>query len=278
MKATPYYVGGSGLLPAPAGSLDNDPHGILWMWEEPDPRATYVVGVDPSGGIPLWNRHARSESDFRVDNGAIEVLRCGRGAESTDRQVAEFAAPIDPEDLADVVNVIGRVYAGSNEDKQARCIIEVHPGPGLLTQRKLISYGYTNLYLWTKLDQLTTTMTKSFGWYSTSATVKILWTKCVNHLLHGGVDLYSTHLIEEMADCEMDMNKGHGRSLYGHHDDRVRALMLAIWVARDYSIEVETLSQEVRTTVEHVNPQATDMTYDQMMEWADELFANMGEE
>ncbi len=45
-----------------------------------------------------------------------------------DIQVAEFAAPIDAEDAAGVVNFLGRMYAGASEEDQALAIIEVQPG------------------------------------------------------------------------------------------------------------------------------------------------------
>lgn len=272
----PYYVGRGGLLPS-KDRYDGDPRGILWMWEPPSKRQSYVLGVDPSGGIPMWNRHARRESDAKTDNGCIEVIRQGLGAEIPDRQVAEFAAPIDPEDLAEVVNVLGRVYGGNNDEGQARVIIEIQPGPGLLTQRKIIEYGYTNLFQWSYLDGITRSVTKSFGWTSTPRSQRDLWLRACRHMVHGLIELNSPWLIEEMADAEMDMSKMRARSAYGHHDDRLMAIMLAIWCAREWSLEVETVSQEVRTSHEVVNPQATDWTYDRMMEEWEEQFLSMGE-
>ena len=114
---------------------DGDPRGIIWLYEPPSPRARYVMGVDASQGRTGWSRYNRTEDDSEIDNGAIEVIRLGTGEPghpgfTPDVQVAEYAAPIDPYDLATVANTMGRLYGGRNEDGQALAIIEVYPGPG----------------------------------------------------------------------------------------------------------------------------------------------------
>ncbi|HLZ39413.1 MAG TPA: hypothetical protein VKQ11_00530 [Candidatus Sulfotelmatobacter sp.] len=273
-----YYVANSAMIPCSASDLDSDPRGIIWIFEEPDPRGVYVMGVDPSGGIPLWNRYARTDSDHRTDNGAIQILKVGRGEEIPDKQVCEFAAPIDPEDLGEVANIVGRVYGGSSEEGQAKAIIEIQPGPGLLTQRKLISYGYTNLFVWSYLDGATLTRTNTMGWTSTPRTQRDLWLRSSRHMIHGLCDLSSPWLIEEMADAEMNMAKMRAQSVYGKHDDRLMALMLAIWCAREWSLDVETVPSDLRTDAKPVDPQACDMTYSQMMDQWEEQFCALGEE
>jgi hypothetical protein len=113
---------------------DDDPRGLINVWQPPLESANYVVSCDPSYGIAGWHRQLRTEEDEKVDNCAIEVIRCGAGR-GPDVQVAEYAAPIDAEDAAGVVNFLGRMYGGASEEEQALAIIEVQPGPGLLTQR-----------------------------------------------------------------------------------------------------------------------------------------------
>src|SRR6266436_2478220 len=138
----------------------DDPRGMLWLWEPPRRNANYIVSCDPSYGIAGWNRFLKRENDEEVDNGAVEVIRCG----NPDVQVAEFAAPVDAEDIAMVVNFLGRMYCGTSEDEQALAIVEVQPGPGLLTQRELINrYGYTNLFPWQHLDSMAVEVTRAYG-------------------------------------------------------------------------------------------------------------------
>ncbi|KKK58258.1 hypothetical protein LCGC14_3046250, partial [marine sediment metagenome] len=88
--------------------FDGDPRGILWIYEQPQPNADYVVGVDPTLGLSSWTRYARTRDDVDTDNGAIEVIKVGK----LDVQVAEYAAPINALDLAEAANAIGRLYKG----------------------------------------------------------------------------------------------------------------------------------------------------------------------
>jgi hypothetical protein len=160
----PYTISPGGrVYPIPVADLEydnplQDPRGIIWLWEPPHSRANYVMGVDPTFGITGWDRAFRTQDDKRVHNGAIELIRVGNGLPgmddfSPDVQVGEYAAPIDPEDLADVANLLGRLYSGRDEDGQSLSIVEVHPGPGLVTQRRLINtHGYTNHFVWKTQD------------------------------------------------------------------------------------------------------------------------------
>lgn len=234
---------------------DGDPRGRIWMFQEPVSHAKYVVGVDATNGRTGWNRYSRSEDDQRIDNGAVVVLRLGRGEPGAlnfqpDVQVAEYAAPIDPYDLAAVVNILGRLYSGNHEDGQALCIIEVYPGPGGPCQRTLMEkYGYTNLYRWQYLDtgQASTRSNFDYGWYSNKQSMQHLWTRGLRFIHRKQVLLKSPFLIEELADCEMDTVKKRGAAASGFHDDRVTALLLAIWAGHNYTFQVETTPTRIES-------------------------------
>lgn len=278
MNPERYFVGNTGMVSVPAKELDRDPRGIIWVWEPPDPRGYYVMGIDPTAGIPLWNRYARSDADVRIDNGCIQILRVGLGAEIPDRQVAEYAAPQDPEDLADVANVMGRVYGGQNEDGQAKCIVEIYPGPGLLLQRKMLASGYTNMWCWQYLDSLTLTQTTMLGWRSSQKSTRDLWLRTSRHMVRGGVKIRSPWLVEEMADAEMDMAKMRAKAAYGKHDDRLFALQLAIWCGREWDLDIETVPTEVRTEKSAVDFQASDISFADMLEAWEDKYSSMMEE
>ncbi len=277
-KPQSYFVANAGMVPCEAEDLDADPRGIVWMYEPPEPRGTYVMGIDPTVGLPMWNRYARADSDVKIDNGCIQILKIGRGEEIPDRQVAEFAAPIDPEDLADVANVLGRVYGGNNEEAQCKCIIEIYPGPGLLTQRRMLQYGYTNMFIWSYLDGMTRTLTRSIGWTSSPKSTRDLWLRSSRHVIRGGVELRSSFLIEEMADAEMDRAHMRAKHIYGKHDDRWSAMQLAIWCGHEWEMDVETVSQDVKTDAAPVNYQAMPISYAEMMSEWEEKFSNLLEE
>jgi len=259
--------------------LDKDPRGIAWLYEAPSTRAAYVMGIDPSVGITGWDRSLRTRDDTKTDNGAIEIIRVGRNGEP-DVQVCEYAAPIDPEDLADVANALGRLYSGSDENEQCLCIPEVYPGPGLLTLRKMINqYGYGNWFVWKYLDTMTTKPTNALGWTATPKSVRDLWIRASRHIARGGLVIHSESLIEEMRDCEQDPLKMTAKAIYGRHDDRVRAMLMAIWAAHDWTgqIELDTHSR-VESGVPAPVWQASDISSDRMLEAWEDRFAEISDE
>lgn len=251
-------------------SLDRDPRGVLWMWEPPRPGQEYVMGIDPTVGIPGWDRSMRLEDDESVDNAAIQIIRVGASGKP-DVQVAEYAAPIDPYDLADVANMCGRMYGGSDEDGQALCIIEVFPGPGLSTQRKLLEvYGYTRHFVWKHLDRAQLHYTTGLGWYSTAKSVRDLWILGTRHVEKDLIEINSPWLAEEMADCENDPVKMRGKAVYGRHDDRVSAMLMALWAAHDWTGQVDVVQTQEVSTVKQPDWQRSDVTAEKMWEQWDE--------
>src|SRR6266702_7431354 len=198
---------------------DDDPRGVVWLYEPPLAQANYVISCDPSYGLAGWQRALRKEDDEKTDNCAIEVIRCGVGKQM-DIQVAEFAAPIDAEDAAGVVNFLGRMYAGASEEDQALAIIEVQPGPGLLTQRELINkFGYSNLFIWQHLDQMTIKPTMSYGWYSSRQSRMMLWVRGVRSIKKRECVIHSPWLVEEMTDAVPDAFLNFtARAKWGCHD------------------------------------------------------------
>jgi hypothetical protein len=213
---------------------------------------------------------ARTSDDVKTDNGCIQILRVGEGEPGSehfrpDVQVCEYAAPIDPEDLANIANILGRVFRGSDEDGQCLCIIEIYPGPGLLTMRQMINiHGYTNQFVWKYQDSMVPRKTPLLGWTASPKSVRDLWIKTRRHILRGGFRHHSPWLVEEWTDCEMDYIKMTGQAT-GGHDDRVRALNLAVWAAHDWSFDVDTVNRQVdENAKKRPEWQATDISSEEM--------------
>lgn len=242
MSLEAYKVGRTGLV-SPGESMEAlsiDPRGVVWVWEEPQRSQSYVVGCDPTMGIAGWNRTLRTKDDVRVDNAAIQVFRMG--GSRPDVQVAEYAAPIDAESLAPICNMLGRLYGGSDEDGQALMCIEVYPGTGWMTKRELISkYGYYRMPPWlVEGHGIAMRDTQKVGWYSTRSTRQDLWTRGISHLQKHMARLHSQWLVEEMADCTPDSFLSmSGRARNGLHDDRVVAMLIALWFANEWSMNLE---------------------------------------
>ncbi len=268
-----YAIGNkASVTKANIAEYDGDPRGLLWIWEPPVPTCSYVIGVDPTQGRTGWNRYDRTREDAKIDNGAVEVIRIGKGNLSDgsprpDVQVAEYAAPIDPTELGDVANAIGRMYAGV-EEGGCKCIIEVYPGPGGITlQRMLGDLGYANFFNWQYYADGPITATKSMGWHASNKTVRDLWVKASRHINLKQALVRSPWLADEYADCRMNPEKGWAENASGH-DDRVRAFNLAIWLANGFTVNAERTVEPVKNTAQNVNLAYTDATFEEIQaEW-----------
>lgn len=235
------------------------------------------MGCDPSRGVTGWNRYSRSQDDVLVDNGAIEIIRVGRNG-LPDVQVAEYAAPIDAYDIAGVANIMGRLYSGSNEDGQCLSIVEIWPGPGIATIRELIErFGYTHQYVWKYGDSMVPKNTGKLGWESHKQSVAALWIKGNRHITSGRIELRSPYLVEELANCEEDLLKQTAKAVHGFHDDRVRALLMAIWAAHDWDFDIETDTSPAQTGSHPANWQSSDISTDRMAQAWEERFGEISE-
>jgi len=236
--------------------FDGDPRGIIWVWEPPSRGSTYVLGCDPTVGRTGWNRYSRVKEDAKTDNGAIEVVKVGKDSKK-DVQVAEFAAPVDAFDLAYILNVMGRLYAGTDDD-QCKCIIEVFPGPGAGTLQQCLELGYTNHFRWEYYGDTVATPTRSMGWHASPRTNRDLWVKASRHLVLQNCVIRSPWLAEEFADCRMNIEKDYAENP-GGHDDRVRAFNLALWIANSWTMNIERTTELV-ANVSIPDAQCSDMT------------------
>jgi hypothetical protein len=277
MPLTPqtYSVGNEYSLKPNDLDYDGDPRGLIYMYEPPLPRATYVMGIDPTVGRTGWTRESRNEDDYKIDNGCISIWRAQ--PDDVDVQVLEYAAPVDAEEIGVTANVLGRLYAGNSDTGQALCIPEAYPGPGLLTLREMTQRGYVNFFIWKYLDSYNTQNTGKLGFYSNRESVKYLWLRSSRHMHKGNVIPRSEHLVEEMRNCTINNNQW-GEAISGHHDDRVRAMMLALWAIHDWSMQVDTKPMVVSVGENKLASwQASDVTFEQMMDAWEERFNEIGE-
>lgn len=270
------FAGESGKLrPAELMVAPGDPRGILYIWEPPRAHANYVQGVDATLGIPNWCRALIKDGDDKTDNFATELFRVGEYGEP-DVQVAEFAAPIPPEDAAFIVNFLGKLYHGRDPDG-ALTIVETYPSPGQALQDRLISeFSYWNL--WKRTDVSTERLARDYGWMANDKSVTNLWARVKPHLSsqrlvkgEGGVErlavrviLRSEHLISEMQTAESDVKLMKAKAEYGFHDDRLRASMLALLAAHDWSTYDPTAPVKVIEQKALPDYQRTDLTAEEM--------------
>lgn len=266
------YVSGSSVEPYTAESweeISRDPRGLLFMWEPPDPKAKYVMGLDPTQGITGWTRATRTNGDDKTDNGVIEIIRVDGEREPIykaesgvripdidpitkrqkwlhrDVQVAEFAAPCDAVEIAQIANVLGRIYSGSDED-QCELVWESWPGCGMLTTQELLRLGYGNLWMWEYIDSAAEA-TNRMGWRSTHESQKILWYRSRRHLMNRQTVIRSKFLLDELSNAEIDLTKMRARAAYGYHDDRMQAYNMATWAAHKWTYEIDRTDVPVQS-------------------------------
>lgn len=255
-----YHVSGNSLILTAESdeSIADDPRGICHVWEEPKQHARYVIGMDPSVGITTWTRFTRKDGDHKTDNSAIEVWRIDGLREPItkdgeheidpithapkwlyrDVQVAEYFAPIDAVEAARVANVLGRVYAGDQED-QCLLIHESYPGPGVLSTQEFLRLGYSNLWHWETIADSVAEQTSSIGWHSNVNTQKILWYRSRRHLLERKAKINSQWAVAEYANAVIDIEKMRARSSYGFHDDIMQACNMAWWAGHSWVSDPE---------------------------------------
>ena len=93
----------------------------LWIWEWPEPGATYYISGDTALGVP--------DGDYSV----AEVIRMGAGKEP-ETQVAEWWGHCPPHEFARIVAALGFFYRGNSASSE---VAVEYQGPGITTGDKL---------------------------------------------------------------------------------------------------------------------------------------------
>ena len=278
--------------------IERDPRGVLLMWSAPIKKAHYMMGLDPTEGITGWSRGTRTDGDYKTDNAAIEVFQIDAIKEKLfrteggklvpdidpitkrqryvykDLQVAEFAAPCDAVEIARVANILGRIYAGDEED-QCQLVWEAWPGPGLLTTQELLRLGYGNLWQWEYIDSVVEE-TNRMGWRSTRESQRLLWYRSRRHYMNEMAIIQSKFLLGELADAEVDADKMRARAAYGMHDDRMQAANMCLWAGHKWCYSVdrtdEAVTESVTTDYQQMAPSFDDFV--SYSEWKENATAD----
>jgi hypothetical protein len=243
-------------------------NGKLIVYEDPLPTASYVVGVDPSGGKGS-------------DRSVVEVLRVG-DLERPDEQVAEFASDHHgPHEISPVAALLGRLY-GDGSGGEALLIVECNGEYGdscIFDIRSKLQYG--NLFVWKVYDRTKNLNTNRIGWWTTNSTRPKLVARGVHAITNDDLVINSEHLLDEMEDFQTDHWMAKAQASSGRHDDRVMAMLMAYWAAHDnewmagYDVAEERRNLRAagkleQTAKESAEPpktwQNTAITYDQMLE------------
>jgi len=187
------------------------------IWEQPNFKYTYQIGVDPSEGV--------------VDPGVVSVV-----CKQTGMQVAKFRGKLPIYALAEKLKFLYFKY------NQPLIIPEVNQGAILEYIRDL------NVYRRTIFDKASNMETKKLGW-KTSHSNKLALIDNFKKLLRAGFPkIKDANLVEEMAAfvwTDEARKRGAGATA-GCHDDDVMATMLSYWGLEPIDVRLNIIKQELK--------------------------------
>lgn len=187
-------------------------NGNLEMFHKPQPGVRYIIGGDTAEGL--------AHGDAQV----LVIIN-----ELTEDVDAVYRSQIPPDEFADVSYDIGQYY------NYALMAIESNKD-GLWVNTHLEKRGYQNLYYRTMLDDITKTVTKYFGWRTTSATRPFMLAslKAVFNRKWSG---FPKALLQEMLKFVRNQ-KGRPEAMAGEHDDVLMASAVGYSVLQEKGKQV----------------------------------------
>lgn len=199
----------------------------LHIWEKPIKGYEYVGGFDVALGNPGG------------DYSCGQIIKKGKGFEK-DEQVAVWHGLISPGGLAEIVLAMCRYY---NEGMAA---VEVNSF-GIQTNSVLMrNYEYSNLYFYKHMDRIKNFITSITGFLSTAKTTDLLMSSMSEALLEDTIIINDRFTMDEFNDYTETGAEGAGA-----HDDRVDALMIALYCG------YEAERRDRREGKQHAKPQET---------------------
>lgn len=185
--------------------LHEDAKGILSIWKEPDPSSSYVIGVDPAGGVGK-------------DKGAAYVKD-----QRKKEIVARLWGDLDPSDMGKEIYKLGQYY-----NKAFVCVEANNHGNTVIHILK--ERNYPNMYKRMVIDEMTNKPTKKLGFMTTNESKLMITEKLKASLKDGSLCITDDDLINEMTTFMQVAGKT-GRTIRreaapGCHDDLVMAAAL----------------------------------------------------
>lgn len=175
--------------------------GLLDIYNEIDPLAYYVMGVDTS------------EGKVEGDKSSVTLLNC-----RTFRVDAEYNGLLEPDILANYVASWGRQF------NEALAIVEIN-NHGLATLNALKAI-YRRIYYRKQFDKQANEWKEQIGW-QTNLKSKPLMISNLAKALRDGLDIPSANVINELLTFIIN-DDGSMSASEGKHDDRVISLALAV--------------------------------------------------
>ena len=183
----------------------------LEVWEYPESRSAYVMGVDTAEGL--------GHGDYSV----IQVLNVGTGNQS-----AIWHGHIAPDLLAEEVLSLGMWY------RNALCCVESN-NHGLTTITELRHLGYPNLFRKRQLNNVNNRISQEYGWKTTRTSKPLMIDDLSSALRNNEWQINDRNTVGELRTY---VRNDRGSMSGSPYDDRVMALALANQM-RKYAYEPE---------------------------------------
>lgn len=186
--------------------FDESPTGPLCIWEYPDPKGQYYIGVDAAKG---------------VGTGDFASMSCWNG--DTGRKAFRFAERIKPETAAGQLNALGRWY------NNAMINIEFTGGWGYIIAKELRDqHFYPSQYLWRSRDEgINAKPRQTMGWETTERSRRMLIDLFRTALRRKHLHVMDAESVKQMSRASIEL--GWRWSVIKGHDDIFMSDMLG-WV------------------------------------------------
>lgn len=200
-----------------------NPNNKVFIWEMPDPSASYGAGEDLAEGLG-------------EDRSVIEIIRKGT-PDRPIRQVCEFASDeVNAVGATAIAYALGSLYSprfltpgidASSGQNQLRHIIEINTGEPL--QLELRKLGWNNFHRWCRYDSRKLTPTNKLGWYTVTWSRWLMLDYLIHFLRNHLIDIGSPWFIDEMQSFQKADADAKLKAEFGAHDDRIMALGIAFF-------------------------------------------------
>lgn len=208
----------------------------LYVWEQPEAGAVYFLGSDVAHGV------------YGGDFSCTQVIKIGHGMHP-DTQVAEWHGWINPTPYANVVAALGYWYNTAQISLECNDV-------GLSSNAQLMRFlEYPNLFRWKHYDKVSNFISNYLGWFTNAKTRDQIIAKFREYLDDDMIIVHNEELINECLDfsAEEEGERFQGQST---HDDRVFAMMIAVFCAHD--MESYGGEQPIRPSAKREIPKGVD--------------------
>ena len=215
MQVAPKPVATYEILPHSGDFIaKQDGLGRLWVWKEPVPGRSYIMGGDTAEGIEISNVGGDVKYDFSC---------CHIVDQLTGQLCAEWHGHIDPDLWGRTMFWLGRRY------NMAYAGPENNPGGhGATAINTMIQMGYTNIHV-DLIPDPPGKARKRYGWYASSASIGQAVDNLKKEMRDGSHGITSTRTFMEMLSYKIDAKGKYGAE-HGRHDDLVRSMVITKWL------------------------------------------------